>query len=106
MFMAKMSPKTVVASSKETPWSLRLAAAFFGSHSKLYATWSSYRRLGSFRELIGITPELQPRRSDYASAAGCKRLLCRSSSGSSTIGRLTAEARQQPRRLPRIVTTI
>lgn len=41
MFMAKMSPKTVVASSKETPWSLRFDAAFVGSHSKLYATSTS-----------------------------------------------------------------
>ncbi len=45
MFMAKMSPKTVVASSKETPWSLRFEVAFFGSHSKLYDTSPSYRRL-------------------------------------------------------------
>ena len=45
MFIAKRSPKTVAASSKETPWSLRFDAAFFGSHSKLYATSPSYRRL-------------------------------------------------------------
>jgi len=44
MFIAKMSPKTVVASSNETPWSLRFEAAFFGSHSKLYDTVPSYRR--------------------------------------------------------------
>ncbi len=45
MFIAKMSPNTVMASSKETPWSLRLDAAFVGSHSKLYDTGRSYRRL-------------------------------------------------------------
>ena len=49
-----MSPKTVAASSKETPWSLRFDAAFFGSHWRLYDTLPSYRRL-SFRTLIGIT---------------------------------------------------
>ena len=38
MFSDKMSPKTEVASSNETSWAFRLDAAFFGSHSKLYAT--------------------------------------------------------------------
>lgn len=45
MFMAKMSPNTHVASSNEMPWSLKFDAAFFGSHSKLYPTSTSYRRL-------------------------------------------------------------
>jgi hypothetical protein len=51
-----------VASSKETPWSLRFDAAFFGSHSKLYATVPSYRRLDPIRKLIGITVPAHPRR--------------------------------------------
>ena len=61
MFMAKMSPKTVVASSKETPWSARFDVAFVGSHSKLYGTSPSYRRFDSFRELIGITLQNETR---------------------------------------------
>jgi hypothetical protein len=56
MVIERVSRKTVVASSNETSWSLRLRSAFAGSHSNLSAIGGLYNMEQCWSR--GITPEL------------------------------------------------